>query len=100
MLTWEDWFIYLHGMMDPRESHAVAEIRHYHALIELCRAQMSFSRYDLRVRALDELWQMGLLLIDQEPRKAEQHRRQAAELNGCWQRFFRRPESSLTVATA
>ncbi|HYU35272.1 MAG TPA: hypothetical protein VEW48_24225 [Thermoanaerobaculia bacterium] len=84
MRTWDDWFAYLDGLVDPRTGGQLPDIRDFLQAAQRCRSEMSFSRNDLRLRILDELWRAALNLVYPDKQAAEVHRRSAALLSTRW----------------
>ncbi len=85
MTTWDEWFTYLHGLIDPSAPCKLTDVQHFLERSESCRSQLHLFHGDLRARILDELWTAALRIIYLDLLAAEAHRRRAAALHGSWQ---------------
>ena len=80
MKTWDDWFVYLHGLVDGGTRGALPDISDFFRGAQRCRAELGLSNRDPRARILDELWTAALSLVYIDLLAAERHRGTAALL--------------------
>ncbi|HYU36104.1 MAG TPA: hypothetical protein VEW48_28425 [Thermoanaerobaculia bacterium] len=80
MKTWDDWFAYLHGLVDGGTRGALPDISDFFREAQRCRAELGLAVRDPRARILDELWTAALSLVYVDLLAAEMHRGTAALL--------------------